>query len=639
MHSSNLSRNPIVIPKPLTQLGRAIDGLSFVAATLAGLMMLVTAALTGYEIISRYVFNSPTYWTLQVSIYNLIWFGFISLAYVQRTGRHVQVDLLLQRLDDHSRLLWNILGVIFSLLFTLVFTYLCFDFFHEAWSTDETSPDMLSAPMWIPKLSLLIGPGILGLQLVRDLLSQIVALLTYRDEPRLGLNAARILPIVIYLAALLVAWRLYYVSPAVGLVAFMLFLLFGGIPIYAALGLVGMAGMAAVYGGFGALNTVPNIAYGGLNHFGLASLPLFILAGQILERSGAGKELYDMCSRWMGGLPGGMAGATILACAIFSAISISSVATAATIGLIALPELARRNYDRPFSYGVLASGGTLGLMIPPSGTMIIYSAVTDESLGQLFMAGLLPGIMITALFVAYSVYYCKRTGRYDRMDSPTWADRIDAVKTGIWGLLAPIIILVGIYSGIFTPLEAAAVVVIYSLLMSIARRKIGLRDVLHILRECCATGGMLLAIIAAAMILGTFVTLLQIPTQTTEFIQASGLPGWAVIASLMVLFFILGMFLEVVSVMLITLPVVYPLITSMGFSGIWFAVLVTINMEIALVTPPVGLNLYVITGLTDAPMSHVLRGVTPFFLLMLMALVLIALFPDLSTWLPTAMFK
>lgn len=618
---------------------RAIDNISYAAATFGGLIMLAAAFLTNYEIFSRYIFNSPTTWTLQVCVYILIWFGFISLAQVQRTGRHIRVDLLLHQMQARTRMLWDMIGMLFSIVFVVIFTWFAWDFFHEAWSSGEVSPDMLASPMWIPKVGLVIGPALFLLQIVRDLGGKSMAFVYFQGPAEeKNITAGNIAGIVVYLALLAGAWWLFRVSAMGGLLCLMLLLLFGGVPIFAALGLVGMAGMSTLFGGFGALNTVPNIAYGALNHFALASLPLFILAGQILEKGGAGKELYDMCARWLGGMPGGLAGATILACAIFSAISLASVATAATIGLIALPELARRNYDKKLSYGVVAAGGTLGLMIPPSGTMIIYSAVTEESLGQLFMAGLVPGIMLSALLLAYAVWFCKRTGRYDKSEATTWRQKAWAVKTGFWALLAPVIILAGIYSGIFTPLEAAGVVVIYAFLMTIIRGQVGMRGIVDILRDCCVNGGMILVIIAGALIMGTFVTLLQIPAKTITFIEQTGISPWQVIVVLMLLYFLLGMFLEVVSVMLITLPVVYPLITSLGFDGIWFAVLVTLNMEIAVITPPVGLNLYVIKGLTGAPLMDILKGVMPFFFIMLLGLIIIAIFPPLSTWLPTAMF-
>lgn len=619
-------------------LGRGIDTLSFAAATFGGLLLIVMSVFTNYEIFSRYLFNSPTSWSLEFCVYILLWFSFIGLSYIQRMGRHIRVDLLLTQFDQKTRALWNIVGQLFGILFISIFTYFSFLFFQEALVTGEVSADMTESPMWIPKLSLFAGAFFLILQLIRDIILEIYTIIGQTEDLPHKLSPRSFFMIAVYLTFVGVAWGLMTITPFGGMIVLMLILLFGGVPIYAALGLVGMAGIGTLYGGFANLNIIPNISYGALNSFGLASLPLFILAGQILANSGVGKELYELCSKWLSNVPGGLAGATIFACAIFAAISLSSVATAATIGIIALPELARHNYNKRFSYGTLAAGGTLGLMIPPSGTMIIYSAVTEESLGQLFMAGLIPGFMIVGILFLYSTIYCRRTGHYDRLGSVAWGERIAALKVGAWGLGAPVIILVGIYSGIFTPLEAGGVVVLYALIVAFARKKMNLTGLVQALRDACVSGGMILIIIAGALILGTFMTLLQIPTQAIDFINSLHMPGWAVIAALMALYFVLGMFLEVVSAMLITLPVVYPLIISLGYDGIWFAVLITINMEIAVMTPPVGLNLYVIKGIADAPLKEVLYGTIPFFFLMLLALILIAVFPGLSTWLPSTMF-
>jgi len=222
----------------LQPIGKAIDGLSFTAATIGGLLIMATAVFTNYEIFSRYIFNKPTKWTLEVSVFILIWFGFISLAYVQQSRKHISVDLLLHAMKERTRLAWDILGLLFSLLFAVIFTYFAYDFFSEAWLTNEESPDMLSAPMWIPKLALLFGPGLLILQLLKDLCSDGWRFLSYRKAPWLGFDLKNFLPIPIFLTALAVAWALLKFSPLAGLVCLLLLLLFGGIPIYAGMGSV-----------------------------------------------------------------------------------------------------------------------------------------------------------------------------------------------------------------------------------------------------------------------------------------------------------------------------------------------------------------------------------------------------------------
>jgi C4-dicarboxylate transporter DctM subunit len=444
----------------------------------------------------------------------------------------------------------------------------------------------------------------------------------------------------VYIFLILGSAYLYTVNGAIGMVLLMLVLLFGGVPIFPALGLVGVVGYYLVIGGGGALGaSVPSVAYSSLENFALVCLPLYIFVGQAISSSGVSEEIYNAASKWVGHLPGGEAVATVLACSIFAAVSTSSVATAMTIGLIAIPALLARKYSKDFSYGLLAAGGTLGIMIPPSGTMIIYSAVTEESLGKLFIAGVIPGILLAGLFIGYAVYYCVKTGNYEKVKPATWRERMQASVSAFWGLLAPLIILGGIYSGIFTPMEAGAIAAVYVLLMVLVRGKIKLRGIGHVALMATNNSTMILSIIVGAMLLGDYMTLSKIPDMATEFITTSNFSPTQVIIFLMAMYVVLGMFLEVISIMLITLPIVYPIIIKLGFDGIWFAVLITLNMEMALISPPVGLNLYVIQGICNARLTEILKGVTPFFIIMVIWMLVLGVFPSLSTWLPSAMIK
>ncbi len=620
-------------------LGKGVDILSLSSGTFAGAIIFVAVIIATYEIIARYVFKSPTSWSLEIIIFILIWFAFMSLAYTQREGRHIRIDIFTSRLSPRTRAIWDVMSLMLTFLFTVAFIYYSYDFFLDAVKSRETTIGIFVAPMWVPKLALFAGGTIFGLQLIKDIVTKINLLRTQQLAVEKGFKDNPKLLIPLFLVSIGIAVWLYLVSPVAGFVMLMLILLFGGVPIFASLALVGMTGLFLLYGGLNALPAIAHVAYGSMNNFAWACLPPFILAALMLQSGGAGAELYDLCERWVGHLPGGLAIATIITCAIFAAISISSVVVAITIGLIALPALAARGYDKRFSYGVLAAGGTLGIMIPPSGTMLIYSGITEESLGKLFMAGLIPGIILVALFSIYASFRCARTGACQKIAPYSWKERFRGFKTGIWGLLAPIVLIAGIYSGIFTVLEAGAVVAIYVLVMSLARRKIKVSQMPAFLRDCASNAGMILIIVVGALIMGMLMTLLKLPDTVVNFVSAANIPAWTVIAALMLIYIILGMFLEVVSAMMITLPIVYPLIISLGFDGIWFAVLLTLTMEMALITPPVGLNLFVVQGVSGAPLTDVLRGMVPFFIIMLIGLVLFALFPQLSIWLPSTMIR
>jgi len=617
-------------------LGQAIDRAAEWSGILAGCLLLIIAFITTYEVVMRYIFNSPTHWTLDLSTYLLIWFSYASLASLQQHRRHIRVDLLISRFSPRTREIWEITTTFIFLIFILGMIYHVTEYTVSSFNNQEYGWAMWRVLLWPVKAAMPLGTILLGLCLIKDLVTRFQALSTlpiHSDRKALGDQPLFILPIFLILIAGSVF--LYTINGGLGMLLLMLVLLFGGVPIFPALGLTGVVGLYLVFGGATAVSSsLPAVSYTSLENFALVCLPLFVFVGQAISSSGVSDEIYNTATKWVGHFPGGESIATILACSIFAAVSVSSVATATTIGLIAIPALIARKYNKSFSYGLLAAGGTLGIMIPPSGTMIIYSAVTEESLGKLFMAGVFPGILLATAFIAYAVYYCRRTGEYERLKLATWRERFQSTRTAIWGLLAPMIILGGIYSGIFTPLEAGAIAAVYVLIMILVRGKVKPRQIFKMVGDSTFASTMVLSIIVGAMLLGEFMTLTKIPDKAIEFVVSMNMSPWGVMATLMFLYIILGMFLEVVSIMLITLPIVYPLIIKLGFDGIWFAVMITLNMEMALITPPVGLNLYAIQGIARAPLADVLKGVWPFFFIMLVWMFFLALFPSLSTWLP-----
>lgn len=406
-------------------------------------------------------------------------------------------------------------------------------------------------------------------------------------------------------------------------------LLLIGLPVAFTLSLLAIAGMYFFNGGTFAFMQIPIISYKSLDDFSLTALPMYVLMSQVLVISGVGRDLYEMASRWFRHLPGGLAIATLFCCTIFSAISGSSVATAVTVGAIALPEMVKRGYDKRHVLGLLAAGGTLGILIPPSIPMIIYGSVTGESVGKLFVAGIVPGIILTLAFMIFSSYQTRHI-----KDLPaTWGERFEASKKAIWGLLLPIIIIGGIYSGQFTPTEAAAVGVVLSFLIAIfVYRNLTITTMKQILIGTVKTNAMILFIIVGAMLLGYILTILQIPQGIVNFATAQDISPWVIFILINVVLLILGMFLETVSILVITLPILYPIIMALGFDPIWFAIIMVINMELALISPPVGLNLFVLKGLNkENTISEIVKGVVPYAVIMVVFIVILSFFPEIAT--------
>ncbi|MGG0668674.1 TRAP transporter large permease [Lederbergia citrisecunda] len=406
-------------------------------------------------------------------------------------------------------------------------------------------------------------------------------------------------------------------------------LLIIGLPVAFSLSLLAVAGMYFFNGGTFAFMQIPIISYKSLDDFTLTALPMYVLMSQVLVVSGVGRDLYEMASRWFRHFPGGLAIATLFCCTVFSAISGSSVATAVTVGAVALPEMVRRGYNKRHVLGLLAAGGTLGILIPPSIPMIIYGSVTGESVGKLFVAGIIPGTILTIAFMIFSAYQTRHI-----KDKPaTWGERMEASRKAIWGLLLPIVIIGGIYSGIFTPTEAAAVGVVFSFLIAIfVYKNINMTTLKEILISTVKTNAMILFIIIGAMLLGYILTILQIPQEIVNFATSQDINPWIIFILINIVLLILGMFLETVSILVITLPILYPIIMALGFDPIWFAIIMVINMELALISPPVGLNLFVLKGLNkENTISEIVKGVIPYAVIMVVFMIILSIFPEIAT--------
>ena len=420
----------------------------------------------------------------------------------------------------------------------------------------------------------------------------------------------------------------------VGFTLLLLILLASGLPVAFSLGLGGVAGMILFMGGDGALAQLPIIGYKSLDDFVLTAVPMYILMSQILLTGKVGNDLFELANKWLRHLPGGLGIATVMACAVFAAITGSSVACAVTIGAIAIPEMLARGYDRPLVLGAVAAGGTLGILIPPSIPMILYGAITDESIGKLFMSGVIPGVIMTLMFTAIVVY---RSRNLKREAAATWDERISALKKSIWGLFLPIIVVGGIYTGIFTPTEAAGIGTVYSLFITFCvYRTLSFKDMPGILNDTIKTTCMIFAIMIGASLFGFVLTILDAPQALTNYVAGLETSRWVVFIAINCLLLFLGCILESVSIIFITLPILFPLIMSLGFDPIWFNVVMLLNLELALITPPVGMNLFVLQGISpDSKMTEIVKGVIPFGLAMFVLIFILCLFPELATWLPT----
>jgi C4-dicarboxylate transporter, DctM subunit len=411
-----------------------------------------------------------------------------------------------------------------------------------------------------------------------------------------------------------------------------------GVPVAVVMAGMGVAGGLAMVGR-PMIDSLGSVIWSVQNENILTAIPLFILLGEILLRSGMADKMYMSLSAWLGRLPGGLLHANMSSCALFAATCGSSVATAATVGTVALPALKERGYDMRQALGSLAAGGTLGILIPPSVAMLVYGSITNNSIGQLFIAGVIPGILLTGLFMAYIVAAnWRRTGMVEVRLS--FGERLSASRHLVPPFVIFAVVMGSLYMGWATPTESASLGVMIALGFALTIGRVDLTVLHHCFRQTAAITGMIILIICGSFILNVTLNFLSIPQVLTKFVTGLGVGPTTIILLLIVFYLILGCFLEVLSMQVTTIPIAYPIVTALGIDPIWFGVFIVLMSEIALITPPVGMNLYVVQSIrTDkGPISDVIRGVWPYVLMMLGFTVFLWFVPEVVLWLPRNMF-
>ena len=416
-------------------------------------------------------------------------------------------------------------------------------------------------------------------------------------------------------------------------------ILFIRVPIGVALVLVGMCGYAAIDGWRTALTMVGAVPYELASAYSLSVVPLFILMGAVASRAGMSRELFDAANAIFSGFRGALANATIGACAAFGAICGSSIATAATFSRVAIPEMRRHGYDAGIAAGSVAAAGCLGILIPPSVILAIYSLVAEQSLAKLFAAALFPGLLLATLYVLITLLLARVRPQYmPKVAAMDLVSRLGAAR-GLWKLAVLFFLaVVGIYLGWFSPTEAAAVAAFAAIVIGFATRTLGLRGLLDAFLDTVYSSAMLFFIIVGAFIFSRFIVLARVPNELVAWTNEVQLSPAAIVLAVVLLYFLLGTFLEEVSTILITVPVVLPLMASIGYDGIWFGIFVTIMATIGLISPPVGLTVFVIQAQNpDIPVGRIYKGTLPFLAADFVLVGLLIAFPALALWLPAAL--
>lgn len=417
-------------------------------------------------------------------------------------------------------------------------------------------------------------------------------------------------------------------------------MLLSGIPVAFGLGAISII-FLLLFQGFDALRVVAETFWSGLDEFTLVAIPMFVMMGAAIGSSPAGKDLYEALDRWLYRLPGGLVISNIGACALFAALTGSSPACCAAIGKMGIPEMRRRGYPDDIATGSICAGGTLGILIPPSITFILYGIATETSIGRLFLAGVLPGLMLTGLFMLWTLFIIWKRGF--RSHAPgfryTWSQKLASIPK-----IAPFLaIIVGVmyvlYGGVATPSEAAGVGAALCVVLAVVIYRMWRpRQWWIILRDTTRESVMILMIIAAAVLFGYVLTSLYLTQTLAQAIAAAHVNRWLLMAMINVFLLVCGFFIPPAAIILMTAPILYPIISAAGFDLVWFGVILTINMEIGLIHPPVGLNIYIVSAIApDVPVTRVMWGTIPYVMCMMLAIVILCFFPEIATWLPDHM--
>ncbi len=411
------------------------------------------------------------------------------------------------------------------------------------------------------------------------------------------------------------------------------------VPVGMAMGLVGVSGFAYLVGGAPALKNVGHTTMRTVTDYNFAVIPLFLLMGSFASTSGMSRELFRGANAFLGHLRGGLGIATIAACGGFAAICGSSVATAATFSTVAYPEMRRHGYPDSFATGVIAAGGTLGIMIPPSTVLAIYGLITEQDIGKLFIAGVVPGLLAVSMYVlTISIIGWVRPGFLPAGERVEWKERLAALRD-IWAVLLLFVFIIGgLYGGLFTATEAAGMGAGGAFVIGVLRRRLSVHGILRSLLETTRTTAAIFTILIGALLFGYFLTVTQVPQKATEFLLGLGLGRYGVLALIMLMYLVLGCLMDSLAMIILTVPIIFPVIKELGFDPIWFGVIIVMTVELGLIHPPVGMNIFVIKSvIEDIKISTIFYGVLPFIVTDLIRLVILIAFPVLATWLPARM--
>lgn len=598
------------------------------------MMMLVIST----DVILRYFFNSPIDGSLELIRFMLVLTILLAIPYTTVRKQHVSIDILTSKFSEKKQ--QHLEGII-----TFISLILCVLLVWRAviYAMLKHRSHEVSTVLHIP-LAPFVGVVAFGFALTGC--AMLIQVLRHIEQDIKSLKQGVILFILcaaiaaaLYLAATelrYLPWRInLFTTGLIGLaLVFVTFL--AGMPIYLSLVFVGFLGMCYLRGLPAGLSIMGSVPFNTASHYEFSVIPLFVLMGEFCFFSGIGRDLYDMAYKWVGPMPGGLSMGTVGACGGFAAVCGDSMATAVTMGTVAIPEMRRYKYDLKLATGCVAAGGTLGVLIPPSLAFILYAVITDQSIAALFIAGIIPGILLILMFMA--IIYMKAVRNPllgPKGPSTTWGAKIFSLK-GVWATLVLFIVVMGgMYIGAFTPTEGGGIGAFGAFVIGVVRRRLNWQGILSSLLDAGRITGTCLGILIGANIFGYFLAASKLPIELADFVTKLPIPSIFILAAILIIYLLLGCLMPAIPMLILTVPIFFPVVTAMGYDPIWFGVIMVLMFEMAVITPPMGINVLALqTVVSDVSLTDMFRGVIPFLFGMIACVIIIIIFPKIATFLP-----
>lgn len=585
----------------------------------------IAVTLAFYEVLSRYFFHTSVDWSSEVILFLVAWCTILGSSKLIKDDGHVGVPLLFSVLQEDRRVVLHFLNAFFCLIFAVLFTYSGILQVHDAYLSGIIGTTTMRLPFWIPYLLMPFGGVLFSLRLVERMVSFL---------PQVGVKKILGDPLFFaYVFFCVSLWALFRwdFSPTFILVFGLLVLIILGVPIAFALGIISLSVLH-----FLDLLPIAGMApkmFESITKFSYLAIPFFILSGTFMTRGGIAKPLLGFADELLKWVSGGFAIAVMFACLIFSALSGASAAIAAALGIMAVPVMVEKGYPKRLSLGILSAGGTLGVLIPPSTILILYGAISGESIADLFKAGFFPGFLIgfALCFLIYVICKIKGYGKKKQGEGFKWENLFRSLLKASWAILMPFIILGGIYTGVFTPTEAAAVSVFYAVVVcSLTYKKLRAKEILQVLEESQKLNSLIYFIIMTSTLFSFLVTMEQFSNKILEFVISMNMATWLFLLIVNVSIFIMGCFLGPGAIMLMVVPILHPILGDLNIHPIHLGILLTINMELAFITPPFGMNLFVLSAVCDEPVMEVVKGHIPFLIVLFGSLIVISYIPAVS---------